>query len=104
MSELGFLSPEGRCKSFDAFGNGYARGEGVLALLLKPLGQALQDGDPIRSVIRGTRINQDGRTNGITLPSPEAQKSNMMALYRDLDISPADVQYLEAHVRFPFHY
>ena len=101
MSELGFLSPDGRCKSFDASGNGYARGEGVLALLLKPLNQAIEDGDPIRSVIRGTRINQDGRTNGITLPSSEAQTRNLRALYNDHGLLPGDVQYLEAHVRFP---
>lgn len=98
MSELGFLSSDGRCKSFDASGDGYARGEGVLALLLKPLDKALLDGDPIRSVIRGTRINQDGRTNGITLPSPEAQTQNLYALYNDHGLLPGDVQYLEAHV------
>lgn len=102
MSELGFLSPDGRCKSFDASGDGYARGEGVLALLLKPLNQAIRDQDPIRSVIRGTRINQDGRTNGITLPSSEAQASNLRALYKDDSLRPGDVQYLEAHVGLDF--
>ena len=100
MSELGFLSPDGRCKSFDASGDGYARGEGVLALLLKPLNQAIENGDPIRSVIRGTRINQDGRTNGITLPSSDAQTKNLRALYNDHGLRPGDVQYLEAHVWF----
>ena len=98
MSELGFLSPSGRCKSFDASVDGYARGEGIVALLLKPLGKALRDGDPVRSVIRATRINQDGRTNGITLPSSDAQKKNMDALYKDYGLLPGDVQYLEAHV------
>lgn len=98
MSELGFLSPDGRCKSFDASADGYARGEGVLALLLKPLNKAVEEGDPIRSVVRGTRINQDGRTNGITLPSSEAQTRNLRALYRDHGLLPGDVQYLEAHV------
>lgn len=100
MSELGFLSPKGRCQSFDASGDGYARGEGVLALLLKPLDQAIRDGDPIRSVIRGTHINQDGRTNGITMPSSEAQQKNMDALYHKYDILPRDVQYFEAHVKY----
>ena len=99
MSELGFLSPDGRCKSFDASGDGYARGEGVLALLLKPLAQALKNNDPIRSVIKGTRVNQDGKTNGITMPSPEAQRLNMQALYASHGLDPGDVQYLEAHVR-----
>ena len=99
MSELGFLSPSGKCRSFDAAGDGYARGEGVLALLLKPLEKALESGDPIRSVIRGSRINQDGRTNGITLPSSDAQLQNMMSLYQEYGLSPGDVHYLEAHVR-----
>lgn len=97
-SELGFLSPSGRCKSFDAAGDGYGRGEGVLAILLKPLKAAIADGDPVRSVIKGTRLNQDGRTQGITLPSANAQKENMEGLYRELGIEPKDVQYLEAHV------
>ncbi|KAF3910565.1 hypothetical protein ABW21_db0202227 [Orbilia brochopaga] len=97
MSELGFLSPRGRCHSFDASGDGYVRGEGCLALLLKPLKQAIQDNDPIRAVIKGTRLNQDGRTQGITLPSSVAQRANMAALYKDYDINPADIQYVEAH-------
>lgn len=101
MSELGFLSPDGRCKSFDASGDGYARGEGVLALLLKPLTSALRDGDPIRSVIKATRVNQDGKTNGITLPSAEAQRLNMEALYKSHNLYPGDIQYLEAHVGQP---
>ena len=101
MSELGFLSPSGKCQSFDAAGDGYARGEGALALLLKPLGAALRDNDPIRSVIRGARINQDGRTNGITMPSSLAQKRNMQVLYESYGLRPADVQYVEAHVKHP---
>ncbi|KAL4880374.1 putative polyketide synthase [Aspergillus karnatakaensis] len=97
MSELGFLSPSGWCRSFDAQGDGYARGEGCLALLLKPLAQAVQNHDPIRAVIKGTRLNQDGRTQGITLPSASAQQRNLSALYQRCDISPTLVQYVEAH-------
>lgn len=97
-SELGFLSPSGRCRSFDAAGDGYGRGEGVLALLLKPLKEALADNDPIRAVIKGTRLNQDGRTQGITLPSADAQRNNMETLYSKLKLSPNDIQYVEAHV------
>ena len=97
-SELGFLSPSGRCRSFDAAGDGYGRGEGALAILLKPLKEALAHRDSVRAVVKGTRLNQDGRTQGITLPSSEAQKLNMDALYSKIGISPNDVQYLEAHV------
>ena len=104
-SELGFLSPSGKCQSFDAAGDGYGRGEGVLSILLKPLHQAIADRDPIRSVIRGTRLNQDGRTQGITLPSADAQKNNMENLYKGLGIHPSDIQFLEAHVGlFHFHF
>ncbi|KAF2145308.1 uncharacterized protein K452DRAFT_243204 [Aplosporella prunicola CBS 121167] len=97
MSELGFLSPSGRCRSFDASGDGYARAEGVISLLLKPLHRARQDGDPIRAVIKGTRLNQNGKTQGITLPSTEEQKANLDALYHNCGIDPAEIQYLEAH-------
>ena len=97
-TEMGFLSPDGRCKSFDASGDGYGRGEGVLAILLKPLKDAIRDMDSIRAVVRGTRLNQDGRTQGITLPSAEAQKSNMQSLYKELEIPPDSIQYVEAHV------
>ena len=101
-SELGFLSPTGRCRSFDAAGDGYGRGEGVLTILLKPLKMALANRDPIRAVIKGTRLNQDGKTQGITLPSSEAQRRNMESLYRELKLSPNDIQYVEAHVCFCF--
>ena len=97
-SELGFLSPTGRCHSFDASVDGYARGEGVLAFLLKPLTEVIGGRDPIRAVIKGTRLNQDGKTQGITLPSADAQKCNMWALYEGLGILPSKIQYLEAHV------
>ena len=97
-SELGFLSPSGRCQSFDAAGDGYGRGEGTLAILLKPLQEAIIDGDPVRSVIKGTRLNQDGRTQGITLPSADAQKDNITTLYQELGIHPSDIHFLEAHV------
>jgi len=97
MSELGFLSPRGRCHSFDASGDGYARGEGVMAIVLKPLKKAIADNDPIRAVIRGSRLNQDGRTNGITLPSGEAQEENIRRLYDSIGILPSDLDYLEVH-------
>ena len=97
-SELSFLSPTGRCRSFDAAGDGYARGEGALALLLKPMSDAIADRDPIRAIIKGTRLNQDGRTQGITLPSAKAQERNMKDLYSELGLVSNDIQYVEAHV------
>jgi acyl transferase domain-containing protein len=104
MSNLGFLSPEGICHSFDSTADGYARGEGVLSVILKPLSQAIKDGDPIRSIIRGSSINQDGHTNGITLPSANRQKENMEMLYSRFAVDPDEIQYFEAHVgitKFP---
>ncbi|KAL9016045.1 MAG: hypothetical protein Q9185_006587 [Variospora sp. 1 TL-2023] len=97
MTELGFLSPSGRCHSFDAGADGYGRGEGIAAILLKPFQRAIADHDPIRAVVKGTRLNQDGRTQGITLPSALAQQRNMESLYSELEILPSTIQYLEAH-------
>ena len=98
MTELGFLSSSGTCRSFDANGDGYGRGEGICCVLLAQLDHALSIEAPVRAVIKGTRLNQDGRTQGITLPSPKAQAENMSSLYRGLDIESHSIQYLEAHV------
>ena len=65
MSNLNFLSPNGKCFSFDHRANGYSRGEGFGFLVIKPLKDALRDGDTVRAVIRATNANQDGRTPGI---------------------------------------
>ena len=73
FSQASMLSPDGKCKAFDASANGFVRGEGAGMLLLKRLSQAIADGDPIHGVIIGTALNQDGHTNGISLPSAEAQ-------------------------------
>jgi acyl transferase domain-containing protein len=99
MTNLGFLSPDSVSYAFDSRANGYARGEGVAALVLKPLRDALRDGDVIRSVIRGTAVNSNGRTPGITMPSKEAQMSLMRAAYRQsgLENDLATTGYVEAH-------
>ncbi|WP_052700129.1 type I polyketide synthase [Methylocucumis oryzae] len=73
MSQSGMLSPDGRCYAFDSRANGFVPGEGVGAVLLKRLDEAERDGDPIIGVVRGWGVNQDGKTNGITAPNPEAQ-------------------------------
>lgn len=70
---MGMLSPEGRCRAFDASASGFVRSEGAGIVALKPLSQALADGDRVYAVIRGTAVNQDGHTQGMTVPSEEAQ-------------------------------
>lgn len=80
------MSDNGRCLTFDSRGNGYGRGEGVASIFLKPLDAALRDGNPIRSIIRGTFANQDGRTPGITMPSTKAQIDMIRGAYHNADL------------------
>ncbi|KAF9875052.1 hypothetical protein CkaCkLH20_07318 [Colletotrichum karsti] len=97
MTRLHFLSPDGKCQSFDHKGNGYARGEGAGFCVLKPLDLALKDGDVIRGVIRNTAVNQDGHTPGITLPAADAQEALIRRVYAEAGLSLADTTYVEAH-------
>ncbi|KFY82216.1 hypothetical protein V498_08637, partial [Pseudogymnoascus sp. VKM F-4517 (FW-2822)] len=97
MSNMHFLSPDSTCFTFDERANGYARGEGMAALILKPLDAALRDGDTIRAVIRGTASNQDGKTAGMTLPSKEAQAELIQTAYEAAGCDPAATGYFEAH-------
>ena len=92
-----FLSPDGRSHAFDSRAAGYGRGEGVSTIILKPLEQALKDGDPVRAVIRQTALNQDGRTQTITSPSQSAQEDLIRSCYKSAKLSPADTIYVEAH-------
>lgn len=98
---MNMLSPDGRCKMFDAAGDGYGRGEGVGVLCLKRLDLALEDGDIIESVIRNTGINHDGRSRGLTAPSSDAQAQMIRDTYRraGLDIRDPSSRpsYFEAH-------
>lgn len=96
-SRTGFLSPRQRCRSFAAGADGYVRSEGVGAVLLKPLAQALQDGDPVLAVIRGSASNQDGHTATITLPSGQAQQAVIRAACAQAGISPGALDFVEAH-------
>lgn len=91
------MSPDGRCYTLDERANGYARGEGVGCLLLKPLANALKDGDPIRAVIRGTGSSQDGKTPGITMPNGAAQEQLIRDVYAASGLDPAQTSYVEAH-------
>ncbi|TQV93399.1 Beta-ketoacyl synthase [Cordyceps javanica] len=97
MTALNFLSPDGKCFTFDARANGYGRGEGVGVVILKRLSDAIRDNDTVRAVIRGTRVNQDGRTTGITLPSKEAQVANIRAVYMAAGLPFSDTAYVECH-------
>lgn len=97
FSQLGVMSPDGRCKTFDSRANGYVRSEGAAVVMLKPLSAALRDKDPIYAVIRATALNQDGRTPGMTVPSQEAQASLIRAACEKASVAPRDVQYVEAH-------
>jgi acyl transferase domain-containing protein len=92
-----FLSPDGRCKSFDARANGYVRSEGAGMVVLKPLSRALADGDPIYAVIRGTAVNQDGRSEGVTVPSVDSQITAVRAALGRAGVQPGEVGYVEAH-------
>ncbi|KAK1960815.1 PKS-NRPS hybrid [Colletotrichum sublineola] len=100
-SKLQMLSPNGRSRMWDASADGYARGEGFASVVLKTLSAALADGDHIECIIRETGVNQDGRTKGITMPSPLAQANLIRDTYKraGLDLNkPSDrPQYFEAH-------
>ncbi|KAL4904773.1 hypothetical protein BDW74DRAFT_178346 [Aspergillus multicolor] len=97
MADFGMLSPDGRSRSFDADGKGYARGEGVCVVVLKKLHDAESSNDRIHAVVRATGANHDGTKNGITLPNPVAQQALMEDVYRKAGISTKDTAYFEAH-------
>ncbi|MGD2087049.1 MAG: SDR family NAD(P)-dependent oxidoreductase [Candidatus Aminicenantes bacterium] len=96
-SKTEMLSPDGRCKTFDDSANGIVIGEGVGALVLKSLEQALRDGDYIYGVIKGSGLNQDGATKGITAPSSLSQKELIRHVYEKSGIHPGTVSFIEAH-------
>ncbi len=97
-SRSGMLSVDGRCKFGDASANGYVRSEGAGVVVLKPLSQAIADGDPVHAVIRGSAVNNDGRSSELLVaPSPETQAFMLQEAYRSAGVNPADVHYVEAH-------
>ena len=97
MSKLKLHGEQGRSYTYDHRGTGYGRGEGVATLILKPLQDAIDAGDTIRAVIRNTGMNQDGKTNGITLPSKDAQEGLIRSVYEAAGLDPLDTSYVEAH-------
>ncbi|WP_055129616.1 beta-ketoacyl synthase N-terminal-like domain-containing protein [Pseudomonas mediterranea] len=97
FDKAGMLSPESRSKAFDASADGYARGEGVVTLLLKPLAQAQLDGDQIYGVVRGSGAAHGGQTNSLTAPNASVQKKLLKRVWRRAGIDPRTITYIEAH-------
>ncbi|KAL9091247.1 MAG: hypothetical protein Q9159_001542 [Coniocarpon cinnabarinum] len=95
--KAGVLSKTSTCHTFDTSADGYGRADGVGVLLVKRLDQALKDGDPIRSIVRGTAVNSNGKTNGITLPSADGQEAVIRKAYARSGLNPRDTQYCECH-------
>jgi len=93
----GALARDGVCKAFDASADGYGRGEGCGVLVLRRLDEAIADGDEVLAVIRGTAVEQDGRTNGLTAPSGLAQQSVIRSALANAGVAPDDVAYVETH-------
>ena len=97
MMDVGMLSPTGRCSPFDGAANGYVRGEGCGMVVLKRLSDAEADGDRIWAVIRGSAVNQNGASAGLTVPNGPAQERVMEEGLAQAGVSPSQVDYLEAH-------
>ena len=97
FSKASMLSPTGQCRAFDADGDGYVRSEGAALFYLKRLEDAERDGDRIHALIANIGVNSDGRTNGITMPSPEGQSALLRSVYDEAGIEVNDIDYIEAH-------
>uniref|UniRef100_A0A8H7N2E1 Carrier domain-containing protein n=1 Tax=Bionectria ochroleuca TaxID=29856 RepID=A0A8H7N2E1_BIOOC len=97
LASVGFLGSTGKSFAFDDRAQGYGRGDGVATIIIKPLSDAVRDGDPIRAVIRQTALNQDGHTPTLTSPSKEAQEELVRSCYRSAGLDPVDTTYVEAH-------
>ncbi|GDY51985.1 hypothetical protein SVIO_026080 [Streptomyces violaceusniger] len=97
MDAMGALAPDGRCKSFDARANGYVRGEGAGVVVLAPLSVALERDLPVYCLIKGSSSNNDGLSNGMTAPNPQAQEKMLRTAYQRAGIDPSLVDYIECH-------
>ncbi|MFI0777851.1 SDR family NAD(P)-dependent oxidoreductase [Streptomyces sp. NPDC021212] len=97
LSQVGFVSSDGRCRSFGAGGDGYVPGEGVGAVLLKPLERALADGDRVHGVIKGSAVNHGGRSGGFFVPNPAAQAELLREALDRSGVDPDTLGFLEAH-------
>jgi epothilone polyketide synthase E len=97
LCQLRALAADGRCKTFDAAADGYARGEGCGVVVLERLSDARVSGRRIHAVIRGSALNHDGRSNGLTAPNGGAQEAVLKAALANANVAPASVGYVEAH-------
>lgn len=97
FSKARMLSPDGKCRPFDAAANGYVRGEGCGLVFLKRLADAQRDGDNILAVVRATSVNQDGRTSGISAPNSQSQTACIRAALQQAGLNPEQIGYVEAH-------
>lgn len=97
FSQAGLMAPDGRCKTFDKSANGYVRSEGCGLVVLKRLADARRDGDRIWGVILSCAVNQDGQSNGLTVPNGQAQKALLAEALEQAGIAPGQMDYLEAH-------
>lgn len=97
LAKATMLSPTGQCNTFDAAADGYVQGEGVGAIVLKTLSQALRDKDRIQAVITGSAVNQDGKTNGLTAPNGLQQEQLLHLAYHTAKTDPSLVSYIECH-------
>eukprot|EP01133_Synstelium_polycarpum_P017888 gene17888-21338_t len=97
FSSLGVLNPAGRCRPFDAAAGGYVRSEGAGIVVLKRASDAVESGDRIYAIIRGSSFNEDGNKASLTTPSPTAQVANIESALSRANINPADIYYVEAH-------
>ncbi|QFU01713.1 Erythronolide synthase, modules 3 and 4 [Halomonas sp. THAF5a] len=97
FSKASMLSSSGRCRAFDADGDGYVRSEGAGMFLLKDYDQAVADGDPILAVVAGSAVNTDGHKQGLTVPNADAQVALMRQAYAQAGITPDEIDYLETH-------
>lgn len=93
----GLESTDGRVRAFDKHASGTLWAEGAVSLLIKPLKEALEDGDNIYAVIKGSAINNDGATNGITAPKAETQAEVIVSAWEDAKVDPQTISYIEAH-------
>ncbi|MGW1074046.1 acyltransferase domain-containing protein [Streptomyces sp. NPDC002537] len=97
MDRMGALAPDGRCKSFDARADGYVRGEGAGVVVLAPLSVALERDLPVYCLIKGSSSHNDGLSNGMTAPNPQAQEKMLRTAYQRAGIAPSLVDYIECH-------